>query len=225
MTAHILTVGGQKGGTGKTTMAINLAVCRARQGRDVILIDTDTQGSASDWISFRNQHQREPRIHSVQKFGDDLLATVQDLADRYTDIIVDAAGRDSPELRSAMTVSNTVLIPLQASSFDLWTVGKLNELTRMVKPINPRPDFSVRLMLNRSANNPSSKDSDQATEFFGEFELLSRVKTKIHDRVVYRRAAIIGAGVVELDDEKAANEMMSLYHELYGDPTQEQAHV
>ena len=213
--ATITTVGGEKGGTGKTTMAINLAVCRARAGRDVILVDTDSQGSSSDWIQFRNQRERRPAIASVQKFGTDLPTTLRDLSLRYQDIIVDAGGRDSPELRAAMTVTDVLLVPLQASSFDLWTLTRLDELTNLVMTVNP--GILVKVMLNRGSTNPSVKDSERAQELFSEFQLLQPITTEVHDRIVYRHAAREGAGVIEMDDEKARAEVRSLYREIYGE--------
>ncbi len=95
---RIILVGGEKGGTGKTTIATNLAVMRAAAGRDVVLIDTDPQGSASGWCYTRDEAGLAPRIASVQKFGKGLARELEDLSMRYQDIIVDAGGRDSVKL-------------------------------------------------------------------------------------------------------------------------------
>ena len=79
----IILIGGEKGGTGKTTIATNLAAMRALAGRDVLLIDTDPQGSANYWVQSRDELEIMPRVACVQKFGKGLPAEVKDLAKRY----------------------------------------------------------------------------------------------------------------------------------------------
>ena len=116
----IILIGGEKGGTGKTTLATNMAAMRALAGRDVLLIDTDPQGSANYWAQNRDEEEISPRVACVQKFGKGLPAEVKDLAVRYQDIIIDAGGRDSVELRSAMVIADQAYIPIQPSQFDIW---------------------------------------------------------------------------------------------------------
>jgi chromosome partitioning protein len=91
----IVAVLGEKGGTGKTTLATNLAGMRAAEGRDVLIIDADRQGSASYWAEKRTEtHPDLPTVQSVQKFGGGLQLAVRDMARRYADLIIDAgAGR------------------------------------------------------------------------------------------------------------------------------------
>ena len=65
----ILLIGGEKGGTGKTTVATNLAALRAAAGHDVLLVDTDRQGSAAAWCQLRAEHPQLPQVACVQLFG------------------------------------------------------------------------------------------------------------------------------------------------------------
>ncbi len=65
----IILIGGEKGGTGKTTLAVNLAALRALTGRDVLVIDTDIQASASYWAQTRDETGVTPRVACIQKFG------------------------------------------------------------------------------------------------------------------------------------------------------------
>src|SRR5512143_948356 len=116
----ITLIGGEKGGTGKTTLAVNLAALRTLQGRDVLLIDTDIQASASYWTQSRDEAEVQPRVACIQKFGKGLQTEVQDLARRYQDIIIDAGGRDSVELRIGLVVAKRAFIPIQSSQFDIW---------------------------------------------------------------------------------------------------------
>lgn len=86
----IILIGGEKGGTGKTTLAVNIAAARARDGHDVLVVDTDPQGSASYWAAAREEAGIEPRVASIQKFGKTLANELKDLSKRYEEIIVDA---------------------------------------------------------------------------------------------------------------------------------------
>ena len=79
----IVLIGGEKGGTGKTTLATNLAAMRALAGRDVLMIDTDPQGSANYWAQSRDEENITPRVACIQKFGKGLPKEVQDLAHRW----------------------------------------------------------------------------------------------------------------------------------------------
>ena len=95
----VVIVGGEKGGTGKTTLAVNLAAYRTGEGYEVLIVDTDRQGSASFWAQTRAENEKKGHIPCVQKFGKNLPKDVMSLASKYEDIIIDAGGRDSMELR------------------------------------------------------------------------------------------------------------------------------
>ncbi len=96
----IILIGGEKGGTGKTTLATSLAANRALAGRDVLLIDTDTQGSASYWAQSRGESEARPRrVACVQKFGKGLQAEV--LADFASLDLAGTAVRDRIAYRKA----------------------------------------------------------------------------------------------------------------------------
>ena len=86
----IVLIGGEKGGTGKSTIATNLAAYLAGRGADVILLDSDQQSTAARWVERRNQnHPHLPKVHCVQKAGN-LFETIRDLASRYQQVLIDA---------------------------------------------------------------------------------------------------------------------------------------
>ena len=213
----ILLVGSEKGGTGKTTIAVNLAALRASQGRDVLLIDTDPQGSASYWVQTRDEAGTTPRVACIQKFGNGLQREVLDLAKRYQDIIIDAGGRDSIELRAAMVVADMVLIPVQASQFDLWTLKRMSELVGQAHGFNPK--LKPMVVLSRAVTNKAVVDTSDAGEFIRDFDNLPLCESVVRDRISYRRAASNGQGVIEYApiDQKAKLEVESLYSEVYSD--------
>jgi chromosome partitioning protein len=213
----IVLIGGEKGGTGKTTLATNLAAMRALAGRDVLLIDTDPQGSANYWAQSRDEEKIAPRVACVQKFGKGIPAEVKDLATRYDDIIIDAGGRDSVELRSSMVIAEKVYIPIQPSQFDIWTLGQMDELVETARGFNP--GLQARVIISRSSTNPSVRESDQAGQLLvADFPNLDLADVTIRDRIAYRKAAKDGMAVVELSpkDAKAAEEMETFYKEVYG---------
>lgn len=211
----VVLIGGEKGGTGKTTVATNLAALRSWEGRDVLLVDTDKQGSASDWAAVREEIDGVPRISCVQVFGKQVTSQVQDLDERYDDLIVDAGGRDSVELRSAMVVTDRFYVPLQASQFDVWTIKRMEELVGQVQAINP--SLQARVFINRASPHPQVREADEAQEILDEFEHLVFSGVVIHDRIAFRRAASGGVAVTEADssDPKACNEVQSLYNAIF----------
>ncbi len=212
----IVLIGGEKGGTGKTTLATNLAVMRALSNRDVLLVDTDPQGSANYWSQNRDDEKMLPRVACIQKFGKGLPAEVKDLSSRYQDIIIDAGGRDSVELRSALTVSEKVYIPIQPSQFDIWTLDQMNELVETAKVFNP--DLQARVIISRSSTNPGVHESEDTVKLLADFSNLGLACVVVRDRISYRKAAKDGLGVIELKpkDFKAIEEMAILYKEVYG---------
>ncbi len=124
----LILLGGEKGGTGKTTLATNLAVQRAQHGHDVVLLDTDIQGAASYWARVRQDAGRTPRVPCLHKYGPGLQADLQALTAQAADIIMDAGGRDAVELRAGLVTAARAYLPVQASQFDIWTLDHLEEL-------------------------------------------------------------------------------------------------
>jgi chromosome partitioning protein len=214
----IILIGGEKGGTGKTTLATSLAAKRALAGRDVLLIDTDTQGSASYWAQSRGESEARPRrVACVQKFGKGLQAEVLDLAGRYQDIVIDAGGRDSAELRAGLVVADKAYIPIQPSQFDLWTLDRMDELVGAAQGFNP--GLEAWVVISRASTNPSVSDARDAAELLADFAHLALSGVAIRDRAAYRKAAREGLCVDELRprDAKAAEEIQALYEEAFND--------
>src|SRR5438093_13574441 len=106
----ILVIGSEKGGCGKSTLAINLAVISVREGIDTLLVDTDIQGSCNEFSQRRAELAIAPRIQVMMKQGRNLHRELADLQHRYQRIIVDTSGRDSAELRSSLLLAQTVLL-------------------------------------------------------------------------------------------------------------------
>ncbi len=212
----IVVFGGEKGGTGKSTLATNVAVALARAGKDILLVDTDKQGSAAAWAAARTNQDGLAPVHCLQKTGD-VSAALRDVGRRYGHVIVDAGGRDSKELRTAMAVADRLWIPIKASQFDLWTVAQMNELVGLARGINPGLDAWVVVAM--APTNPSIHETDEAHVALTDFPELRLAGTTICERKAYRDALPVGKGVLELDNPKAIQEIETLTKEVIGEPT------
>ncbi len=211
----IILIGGEKGGTGKTTLAINLAVMRGKEGKDVLLVDTDKQGSAAAWSQTRNENKSKPPVTCVQLFGKGIGSQVTDLKTKYDDIIIDAGGRDSVELRASLVIANKIYIPFQPSQFDVWTLEHMQELVETAKGFNP--DLEAWCVINRASTIPTVTEYKDTQELFSNYETLNLIKNILRDRISYRKASREGESIIEQHplDEKAIKEFTLFYEEVF----------
>jgi chromosome partitioning protein len=216
----ILLLGGEKGGTGKSTLSTNLAVWLAREGRDVILVDTDRQRTSSHFVDRRNGQGDLPVIHSAEKYGN-VFDTVRDLATRYEYVLVDAGGRDSEELRTAMVAAQKLYVPLKASQPDLETSVHMNDLVKLARGMNPHLD--ANLVISMGPTHPAVHEDEEAVELLSELNQFRMSATVIRERKAYRDAMAEGKGVVEMGNDKAVAEIEALAREIF--ETAEQANV
>lgn len=208
----ILLVGGEKGGVGKSLIAVSLATVRALKGYDVLLIDADRQASATLWSNIRVADQIVPAVACIEKTGEALGTAVKDLASRYDDIVIDAGGRDSVELRAALTVADVALFPLGYGLFDLGTLDKLAELIDLVKPINPT--LSAKVLVNRAETHPNMKEAQTAQDVIGEYHNLDLLPVVMRNRIAFSRAIEQGRCALELKpQDEAANAELTLVYE------------
>lgn len=122
----IVAVLNTKGGVGKTTTALNLAVARALAGSDVLAVDGDRQGSLIAALANRATGPQIAAVHYAD--GQILRQQVTMAKDRYSDIVIDAGGRDNSALRAALMLADLVLIPFQPRSFDVWALDDMASL-------------------------------------------------------------------------------------------------
>ena len=211
----IILIGGEKGGPGKTTIATNLAAIRTYEMGDVLLVDTDKQPTSSYWCSLREDKDIKPRVSSIQKYDKAVRTEILELNKKYSDIIIDAGGRDSPELRGALLVCDKAIFPLRPSQFDLWTLGRLNTLVEIAKEINE--NLKAYVVINQSSPNPAVKEAEEMKGFLDEFDNIKLLDTVICERISFRRAALNGMAVTEYrpEDIKANQEIMGLYKEIF----------
>ena len=130
-------------------------------------------------------------------------------------MLIDAGGRDSAELRSALVVAERVFIPIQPSQFDIWTLGRMDDLVQAAQGFNPALQAAV--VISRASTNPSVNEVTEARSLLTDFAHLKLADAVIRDRIAYRKAARYGLSVDELKpiDSKAADEMQTLFREVF----------
>nr|WP_013207351.1 division plane positioning ATPase MipZ [Ralstonia solanacearum]CBJ34338.1 putative partition protein (ParA), ATPase activity [Ralstonia solanacearum PSI07] len=208
----IVLIAAEKGGVGKSTIASNLAIHLAHKGVDTVLLDTDAQATCARFVERRDEAGIQPPVPCVQRTGE-VSATLRDLAKRYQVVVVDAGGRDSREMRSAMAVANLLLTPIRASQADLETLPKINELIGLARGLNP--ELKASAVLSMAPTNPTIREVEDARELLAQFDQLQLAETVVRDRKVYRDALLGGQGVVELTNAQARAEIQLLGQEFF----------
>lgn len=201
----IILIGGQKGGIGKSTIACNLSAVLVSQSRDVMLVDADKkQASSSAWWAERTQHRHDlPHIACVQKDGF-IDRTLMDFNDRYDYVIVDCAGRDSEELRSAMAVADILITPTKASQIDLMTLSTMAMLIRKCTA-SVNKDLVSYCCINIAPTNPKIAEVEQAMVAIKDYPEFVLMNTVIYDRKLYRDSMAEGCGVIEVPARASAS--------------------
>ena len=203
-----------KGGVGKSTIALNLAIMRAMSGRDVLLVDGDRQSTTLQAIAQRcNLGAMPPVAVAHYTDGSLLRAQVQQAKSKYDDILIDAGGRDSTALRAALMISDVVLIPFQPRSFDVWGVGDMAELVTEAHGMRDGLKAFAVLSVADSRGNDNRAAADAIAELKG----IQYLDTPIGRRKSLADAAGSGLAVVEWKprDRKAATEMTSLFNAIF----------
>jgi len=212
----IITVGNTKGGVGKTTLALNIAIARALAGRDVWLIDGDRQGTAQAAISIRADSGHQPGIAcATYPDGPTLRAQVQQQAKKFDDIVIDAGGRDSTALRAALTLSDVLLVPFQPRSFDVWALDDIAGLIDEVRSV--RDGLRAYAVLNCADPGESSSDNAEAAAAVANVAQFEYLATPVRRRKSFANAAGQGLSVLEIKptDKKACDELNALVHALF----------
>ena len=212
----IITVGNTKGGVGKTTIAVNLAIARALNGRDVWLVDGDRQATAQTAISVRAQAGYEPGIAcSTYPDGATLRTQVKQQANKFDDVVIDAGGRDSTSLRAALVLSDVLLVPFQPRSYDVWA---LNDIAALIDEAHSvRDGLRCFAVLNCADPGDASADNAEAAQAVAEVPQFEYLPTPLRRRKAFANAAGEGRSVLELrpQDLKATAELYALISALF----------
>jgi chromosome partitioning protein len=216
----IVTVGNTKGGVGKTTLALQLALLRRIAGRDVLLVDADRQGSAQMAVAIRAEGGRLPAVSCVQYAeGKVLRAQVGALAAKHDDTVIDAGGRDSEALRVSLGRSDVLLVPVQPRALDVWSLADINALIEQAQAAREddgRAPLRALAVLNL-ADPGANQDNADAVTALGQFPHLIALDAPVRRRKAVANAMAHGLSVNELmpRDIKAAEEMAALCAKIF----------
>ncbi|MEX0340802.1 MAG: AAA family ATPase, partial [Arenibacterium sp.] len=119
---YVITIAQQKGGSGKTTLAVNLATGFAKAGKSVALMDTDPQGSAGRWFMTRVENNDDPGLEFSTASAWGVTYECRKLADSHDIVIIDTPPKADSDLRPALRAADLVLVPVATSHLDLWAV-------------------------------------------------------------------------------------------------------
>jgi chromosome partitioning protein len=160
----IVTVGNTKGGTGKTTFAVQIALERQAAGRTVLLIDADRQASAQKVMTMRVENGHKPLACVQLADGRLLRAQLAPLADQHADTVIDAGGHDSEALRVAMLRTELLVVPVQPRGldvFELETMAELIERAQDARQEEGRPPLRVLAALSMAdpGDNRDTRDT------------------------------------------------------------------
>jgi chromosome partitioning protein len=211
----IVTVGNTKGGVGKSTLAVQIALARARSGRDVWLVDADAQGTAQTAIGIRADGGYQPGVSCAQFTDVKLLRSqVPMQAPKYQDVVIDAGGRDNAALRAALVLSDAVLVPFQPRSVDVWALASMAEMVAEAQSVRSLHAYAV---LNGADPSPTSSDNADAAAAVAEYSHLTYLKTVIRRRKAFADATGLGLSVEERTprDAKACAELTALVSTLF----------
>lgn len=208
----IVLIGGTKGGSGKSTICINIAACLAQQRLDFVLVDTDTQPSSAKWVGRREEDRALPQVNCVQRTGS-VYQSVLDLEKRYGIVLIDAGGRESEELSSAMAAADKFYVPLRASQFDLETLSRLGQRIAITKGANP--NLQTFAVLSQAPSSPFGNEIAEARDLLIDFPGISLSSQIIRERKVYRDSIPEGKGVVEMKNNTAKAEIQLLVQEIF----------
>jgi|SRR5712691_1410222 len=207
--SNIVSLLNQKGGVGKTTLALNLAAYFSLAGESVLYIDADPQGTALDWSAIR---QQQPLFSVVGLPKNTLHRDLPTLSEPYRWTFIDGPPLVFDVAKSAIMASDLVVIPVQPSGPDIWSAKKIVELVN--EAMIYKPDLKAVLAVNRKTVGTAIGRhfrEDLAAAFPG----LPILSSEISQRVVFAESNSMGTAVLEIDAKGlGAQEITALAQEI-----------
>ena len=203
---RVIAVLNQKGGAGKTTIATHLARALQLEGADVLLVDSDPQGSARDWAAVRDDQP-------VPVVGLDRPTIERDLKSiaQKDYVIIDGAPQAHDLAVSALKAAHFILIPVQPSPYDIWATSDLVDLVKQRMELT-EGQLKAAFVISRAIRN--TKLGQEVTEALTDYAL-PILAVRIMQRVIYPTTAAAGTTVLDTEPHgEAAKEIRALTHEI-----------
>lgn len=205
--ARILAVAGQKGGAGKSTVAINVASELHARGARVLLVDADHQGTAVTWAGIATEAGADEPV--TVAMGDNLRAQLPTMAAPYDWAVIDCPGRGGKRQIAAMAIADLVLLPCGPSPADAWALAETVEELGRVQEL--RPELRAFILANRVDRTAIGASSREAVASLG----LPLMRSTLGDRAAFREAIATGQGITSYaTGAVAANELRRLVDEI-----------
>jgi len=200
-------VGNLKGGTGKSTVAFNLAVWLAHDKTGVMAFDLDPQCTLVDVCEVRQEDGFEPAVEVSTE-----LAELEEMAKdtkRKRPIIVDISASNRPAMERAISLADRILIPVQPSQADIWSTQRFLKI--VYNCIDENNKTEVLGFINRADTHIGVRETDEAEQAIQMLQGIKALDIRLYQRTAYRRSFSEGLGVFELDPMgKASKEMKKL---------------
>jgi chromosome partitioning protein len=197
----------QKGGVGKTTLAIHVADALARRSKRVLLVDADPQGSALDWAAARHGDALFP-VAGLPKAS--IHRELPALAAGFDAVVIDGPPRVCDVARSAIMASDLVLVPVQPSPYDVWAAQEIIDLLQEATVF--KPNLKSAFAINRKiVNTALGRDVVDALAGYP----IPVLKTAVCQRIAFAESAASGRTVFEAaPDHPGSKELGALLDEI-----------
>lgn len=211
----IITIANEKGGSGKSTLCLNLCVQLLLDKKDIAALDTDSQKSLEVFNNIRSETNL-PNFTLFNRTGN-ITDTLKQMMDKYEYILIDTKGEYSKESQRAMLLSDWVLIPTTPSQLDTAVLLDMLERIKDIQALNE--NLKACIVMNRIPTIPTLKEKKALIDFINQNnanESVFLMDNLLSERIAYKRSVSEGMGVMEYNDNKAKNEWSQFYDELSG---------
>lgn len=205
----IISITSLKGGSGKSTVAMNLAVCFAHAKYKACIVDTDTNQSSYRWQGLRRESCPKVPVFGALD-GSSLTPTIRALEDDYEIVIIDGTPSLSKTTSKIILLADLVIIPIMTSGLDVWASELFLE---RYKDAQEQREQSIPCYFLLNKYKPSNNFSKEVKDVLLETGI-PILETTLNDRVVYAVASVQGCGVLECKDLKAKDEITNLFNEI-----------
>lgn len=207
----ITVVGSLKGGSGKSTVTFNLAVWLAMADLEIYVVDLDPQATLRDVAEIREEEGYKPQIVvKEKKFFEKKKFNNAD------EVLIDIGTADLRLMKSAITVADRILVPVQPSQADIWSTQRFIHFVNGLDHKGDAPEIVG--FINRGDTHRSVTETDETAAALVSLTGIRFIKPRLAQRTIFRRSFSEGLAVFELDsNNKGTQEFKALCASVYPD--------